>query len=362
MKKVAMKKNLFFVLPFCICALLPHEAVGQEMGGHQYDKPYINDGGGGALLGGYIDHELLWNREKKTFDQHRFIPFIHAEVNERIHVLAELEFEHGGVVKGSGESDGEIKIEFAALDIAFSEALTYRAGIILAPLGGFNLNHDSPLNDLTNRPLVAREIVPTTLSESGMGLFGTLYPGEVAVLDYELYVVNGFNGNAATSLRAGRGSLKSDNNEQKSLTGRVGYSPFLGLQMGGSFHVGAYDDAGSRRLGIYALDAVYSRGPFEARGEYATASVDGAEFDVRSGYYAQVGYHFLPGALEAFPNSICTASLRYDAIDLGSRDETRITFGFNWRPIEETVLKIDYETYEQDGDKSGLLLSVASYF
>lgn len=357
-----MKAIHLFALCCGISALLPYDGAAQTVGGHQYDKPYINGGDGGALLGGYIDHELLWNREKKTFDQHRFIPFIHAEVNERIHVLAELEFEHGGVVGGSGESDGEIKIEFAALDIAFSEALTYRAGIVLAPLGGFNLNHDSPLNDLTNRPLVAREIVPTTLSESGMGLYGTLYPGEVAVLDYELYVVNGFNEDAAESLRDGRGSLKSDNNEQKSLTGRIGYSPFLGLQMGGSFHIGAYDDEGKRRLGIYALDAVYSRGPFEARGEFAAASVDGAKFDARSGYYAQIGYHFLPGAPQAFPNSVCTASLRYDAIDLGSRDETRITLGLNWRPIEETVVKIDYEIYDQDEDKSGLLLSVASYF
>jgi len=357
--------NISFVSFCLLCASLIFVSSAdaeEKTRGHQYDKPFIEGGGKGTLLGGYIDHELVWNKKKKTFDQHRFIPFIHSEVSDRIHVLAELEFEHGGLVKGKGDSDGEIKIEFAVLDIKFSEVLTYRAGVVLAPLGSFNLNHDSPLNDLTNRPLVAREIVPTTFSESGMGFYGEWYPSDAAVLDYEVYVVNGFNEAAATSLRSGRGSLKADNNEEKSLTGRLGYSPFLGLQLGGSFHVGAYDDAGDHSLGIYAFDVNYNRGPLELRGEYAQASIDGAAADSRSGYYAQAGYHFLPGAVRAFPNSIFTASFRYDYIDLDVRDETRLSFGLNWRPEEETVIKVDYETYDEDEDSSGIVFSVASYF
>ena len=125
------------------------------------DKPHLRESAHGTSIGGYIDHELFWNDKKKTFDQHRFIPFIHGEVSDRIHVMAELEFEHGGLVKGSGDSDGEIKLEFATLDISFAESFSYRGGVILSPLGKFNLIHDSPLNDFTNRPLVAREIVPT---------------------------------------------------------------------------------------------------------------------------------------------------------------------------------------------------------
>ena len=131
-----------------------------------------------------------------------------------------------------------------------------------------------------------------------MGILGALYPGDSAVLNYELDVVNGFNEKAATSLRSGRGSQKSDNNEEKSFTGRVGYSPFLGLQLGGSFHMGAYDDAGDHNLGIYALDAHFNRGPLELQAEFATASVDGAVADSRSGYYGQIGYHLFPGALK----------------------------------------------------------------
>ena len=330
--------------------------------GGAYDKPYVQRAGSGTSIGGYIDHELFWNANEKTFDQHRFIPFFYSEVSERIHVLAELEFEHGGLVKGKGESDGEIKLEFATLDVQFSEGVNYRAGIILSPLGLFNLIHDSPLNDLTNRPLVARQIVPTTLSEAGMGFFGTLYPSEEALLSYELYLVNGFNGKTAASIRSGRGSHKVDNNEEKSLVSRLHFSPFLGLDIGGSFHWGAYDDAGAHTLTIAALDGLYKRGPLDFIGEFASASVDGAEADSRWGYYFQLGYHFLPGAVKTFPNSIFTATLRYDAIDLGPSHERRYTFGLNFRPEETTVFKLDYEGYDQDEDGNGLIFSVASYF
>jgi hypothetical protein len=321
------------------------------------EHPVAQKTTGATAVGGYIDHELFWNDNAKTFDQHRFVPFIFSEVSDRIHVAAEIEFEHGGNVDGGGG----IKLEFATLDIAFHEAASLRGGVILSPLGRFNLIHDSPLNDLTNRPLMAREIVPTTLSESGMGLFGTLYPSAGTVVGYEVYMVNGFNEAAATCLRSGRGSQKYDNNEEKSFVGRLNYSPSLGLDLGGSFHVGAYDDAGDHTMSILAADGSFNRGPFEVRGEYASASIDGAVEDARSGYYAQGGYHFLPGVL-SFANSILTATVRFDHIDLGASEETRTTLGLNFRPEEETVIKLDYEIYDQNDDSNGLILSLASYF
>ncbi|MBM3279673.1 MAG: porin [Candidatus Handelsmanbacteria bacterium] len=326
------------------------------------DKPYLKRGGKGTALGGYIDQELFWNDKSKTFTQHRFIPFLHGQVSERIHVMAELEFEYGGLVKGRGESDGEVKLEFATVDISFSEGLSYRAGLILSPLGRFNLQHDSPLNDLTNRPLVAREIIPTTLAETGMGFYGTFYPGDRSLLGYELYAVNGFNGTTATSIRNGRGSHKADNNEHKALVGRLNYSPMLGLDLGLSGHHGAYDDAGDHALTILALDADFNRGPLQLKGEYARASVEGAAADQQWGYYAQAAYHFLPGAVGIFPNSVFTGVFRYDAIDLETRDEKRYTLGMNFRPEEDTVLKLDYEVYDQDDQSNGLVFSVASYF
>ncbi len=330
--------------------------------GGVYDKPFLKEEGRRTMLGGYFDHELFWNDKKKTFDQHRFLPFIYSTVSDHIFVMAEIEFEHGGLVKGRGDTDGEIKIEYATMDLNISQALNFRGGVILSPLGKFNIRHDSPLNDLTNRPLVVRHIIPTTLSESGMGFFGTFFPSATSLIGYEIYAVNGFNGNAAQSIRSGRGSQKTDNNEEKSLVGRINYSPTIGLDLGASFHTGAYDDAGDENLTIFALDADYLRGPLDLRGEFATATVDGVPDDNRFGYYGQIGYHFLPGAFPQFPNSTFTATFRYDFVDLDSSDETRLTFGLNYRPIEDTVFKLDFEKYDQDDDSDGLIFSVATYF
>ena len=48
------------------------------------------------------------------------------------------------------------------------------------PVGKFNLLHDSPLNDLVDRPMVWRMIIPSTWFEAGAGIYGTLYPSEPA--------------------------------------------------------------------------------------------------------------------------------------------------------------------------------------
>ena len=124
------------------------------------------------MVGGYMDIEFRADRGGSGFDQRRFVPFIYAQVSDRVHVASEIEFEHGGFVAGDKETDGEIKIEFATVDFTLSEAVNLRGGVILSPLGRLNAHHDAPLLDLTERPLVDRNIIPTTLSESGLGFFG----------------------------------------------------------------------------------------------------------------------------------------------------------------------------------------------
>ena len=160
-----------------------------ELAGGITDKPYLTRVGQGAVLGGYMDMEFEWTDNGSTFDQHRFVPFITGHVSERVTVSAEIEFEHGG----NPDKDGEVKLEYAIMDFMLSEGLQFRGGVLLSPLGSFNLLHDSPLNDLTARPVVSRQLIPSTLSESGMGFLGTLYPGEESVFSYQAYLVNGFN-------------------------------------------------------------------------------------------------------------------------------------------------------------------------
>ncbi len=112
---------------------------------------------------------------------------IYADITEHVKFASELEIEHG--IRGAGEN--EISLEFAFIDYLINEPVNLRAGIILIPIGKFNLLHDSPLNDLTDRPLVSQFVIPSTMSETGAGFYGTFYPGRTGKLDYEFYYTTG---------------------------------------------------------------------------------------------------------------------------------------------------------------------------
>lgn len=348
-----------------------------------YRKPYLS-GENQVKVGGYVDMEWKYDnpttgKSSNTFDQHRLIPFFFAEVTPELHFSTEIEFEHGG----NPDKDGEIKIEYMVVDYRFSDAVQFRTGIILAPLGRFNLVHDSPVNDLTDRPLVNRRIIPTTLSEAGVGFFGVLYPSEMSVVNYEVYVVNGFGdsiiadvGTGKVRLRSGRGSLKSDNNENKAILARIDYSPRLGLNLGFSAHHGAYDSTGTDKLTIVAIDGIVRKGPLELLFEMAQARTERSHLSLgtvtQMGYYVQGNVHFLQDRL--IPGSTFTGVVRYDFVDYGKKgmaDDriSRFSVGLNFRPVEKAVFKTEIQTNwtQQPGmskvrQNQRILGSVAVYF
>jgi hypothetical protein len=373
-----------------------------------YAKPFVS--APKATLGGYMDfetnflsHPNLTRSQTTNFEVLRFIPFIYSDITDRIKVAAEIEIEHGG--PNNVGPAGEIKIEFATIDYLVTEPLNFRAGILLMPVGKFNLLHDSPLNDLTDRPLVSRLIIPSTWFEPGLGLYGTIYPTRLSKLDYEFYAVNGFaavpGATAPTAaritdidgLRNARGNTRTDNNTNKGVVGRVAFSPILGIEVAGSGAHATYNAESDRRLTLYAVDMTLQRGPFELIGEAALARIEdnfGAAIGPAGmrGYYIQGNYHFLPEFLKRWAPkhftdaSTFTAVVRWDDVDTDTDDRTlasggntrelqRITVGLNFRPVEDTVFKFDYQFNSQlntnvaDGariDGNGFLFSVATYF
>ncbi len=387
---------------------------GTLMGGRTvYAKPFVK--APRAVLGGYMDFEVtdcngkaLDCGEGLEFDQVRFIPFIYSNVTDRIQVAAEIEFEHGGTNNNQG--DGDVKIEFATMDYRIEDWANLRFGIILSPLGRFNLIHDSPLNDLTLRPMVSRLIIPTTLSESGLGLYGTFYPTRLSKVDYEFYVVQGFDGESQNvfsekeGVRKSKGSQKTDNNQNKAIVSRVAFSPILGVEVGGSIHHGTWDDASDHYLTITALDWTLQRGPFEIIGESAWASIEGGSpvptvngIDGKgtagvpparmAGFYIQGNYHFMPEFFKRMAPthftdaSTFTAVVRYGEADTNTdsssnrSDLKRLTLGLNFRPIEDTVFKLSYTFNDEEagstdtgappdnpGRNNGWQFSVATYF
>ena len=397
---------------------------GLQGGRTIYARPFVK--APKTIIGGYIDFSLTKcaNRgardcdAKSGFDQERFVPFFYSQVTDRLSVAAELEVEHGG--PNGNQGDGEIKMEFATMDYRFNDAFNLRGGIILVPMGRFNLIHDSPLNDLPLRPMVSRSILPSTFAESGIGFFGTFYPSALSKIDYEFYVVNGSNGDDGklsenNGTRKIRGSLKKDNNENKAIVSRVSFSPMLGVEVAGSVHHGKWDKKDKYNKTLFAIDGALQRGPFELMGEAAWADIEGAGITYVEagtevftsddddsnrrriltqtdsihvippsmfGYYVQLNYHFMPeGLTRAMPSyfgqdSTFTGILRWGQADTNTdsafnkNDEERLTLGLNFRPIEDSVIKFAY-TWNKKGptspgagstDHNGFQFNLSSYF
>ena len=119
-------------------------------------RPALHGLANRTYVGGYFDVEFRNAQgQDHEFRFHRFVPFFYADLHERIRFAAEVEIEDGS----------DVAIEFAYLDLLISDEVNFRGGVILDPLGWFNLYHDSPINNFTDRPLVNQFVIPTTLRE-----------------------------------------------------------------------------------------------------------------------------------------------------------------------------------------------------
>lgn len=364
------------------------EYVGRQEGPFQKGGLIARDhaGFGNVSVGGYADIELENFQDKhSTFDQHRFILNIGAELGDRLRFFSEYEIEHGGPDASGG---GEAKIEQAWIDFLIHDAINFRAGALLVPFGRYNLYHDSDLQDLTDRPLLARDIIPTTWTEAGAGFHGQFNPVfgsyEDLQLAYEAYMINGLNaGFSDTGLRSARGSLQTDNNNDKALVGRLVASPAIGHEIGLSGYLGDVNGEDDRIAGV-GVDFLTTWGPWELLGEWALFDAgDGDVADQFQGMYVQANYHFWFDFLDetflgrTFDNPTFTLVGRYgyalidDDTDFGTtkdNKEQRFTFGLNYRPVESWVLKLEYqnnftrsEALER-GDAEGFIASIAMGF
>src|SRR5215467_13941776 len=401
-----------------------------------YAKPFV--AAPKAIVGGYMD--IQYRSQQKgsiengfggitnSFDQQRFVPFIYADITEHVKMAAELEIEHG--IRETSENELEFGLEFAHIDYLINEPFNIRAGILLLPVGKFNLLHDSPLNDLTDRPLVAQLIIPTTMSETGAGFYGTFYPGRTSKLDYELYVttgpcgydnvgtplVNEIDGTRGSRQRKCSASDGLDINNGKAVAGRVAFSPMLGVEVAGSGYYGNSAPNGNYNpLSIMALDWTLQRGPFELIGEAAWGYARGNSRAIQTstlgvppgtlltgiagnsglgippqrmdGYYIQANYHFMPNFLAKWSpkrfgeGSTFTAVIRYDRVNTnqdnpgsngtgGFGNLEQISFGLNYRPIEDCVFKMSYQyqpmafnaNTNQRIHDNAFVISAATYF
>lgn len=352
-------------------------------------------------VGGYFDMELRSDEatDRVTFDQHRFVLKFDADVAEDISFRSEIEWEGGGA-GASYLSNNYIAVEYAEFHFHIDEAFALKAGGLLVPFGRFNEQHDSPQQDLTDRPLLATYVVPTTWTESGIGAYGNLDLG-FARSAYNVIVSNGLDQNfsamAGGGLRDMRSSYRADNNDSKQVTGRLAFTPDFEcldtLTLGFSGAHGTYSSNARHAISMWGVDVFARKGPFELVGEAAFANLgrDAALIAAgapggTSGWYVEGRWHFFPSGWRgdsAWGNDESTFTFvvreeRVDTddsasgIDFGTRgaamrdDLRRTTIGVNFRPVERSVIKLEYQFLREargiDVDNDRIVLSFATSF
>lgn len=354
--------------------------------GGRGDRPYLFDLAGRLSLGGYAEGHFRYERqdgitEELGFLAKRFNLFFNSQISDFVRFGAELEFE---------DAAEEIKLEFMTIDLLLHRSFSVRAGMILVPLGRFNLSHDSPQNPFTDRPFASEDLLSVALSQPGIGVFGSIPLQGNARLTYEAYAVNGFDEGIlddedGTRLPSGRGNFENAN-RRLTWTGRLAFSPGIDADFGisgmhGQYNVSTLDgetvDEG-RNVSIGAIDWDWDQGLFQVMGEAAAAEIDvpesleGLFATGQWGIYTDVVVPFGSGWLAAMPRSRFEAKARIDYADLDRSipgdDRLRFSLGVNFRPTSDTVFKLDYfrgrshDRFNSVADQAGILFSAATYF
>lgn len=332
----------------------------------------------GLSIGGYGEVLLeVFDDEKDdgspsgktdTFDMLRGIVYFGYKFNERFVFNSEIEFEHGSTSK-----KGSASVEFAYIDYLYRPELNFRGGLLLTPMGLVNELHEPTTFLGAKRPETERRIIPTTWRENGFGLHG-----ELGGFTYRSYLMNGLDGSgfSASGLRGGRQKGSKAKAEDFAWVGRVDWTDTPGLIAGLSAYVGdsgqglTADDGSSIDVPTTIWEAHVDwrfRG-LELRGLYARSELDdvaalndalgyegsasvGEEME---GYYLQAGWDLFArrqGSQSLIPyvrwENVDTQKKVPDGYERsGSTDTEIFTLGLAYQPIEQIIIKVDYQDIE----------------
>lgn len=347
-------------------------------------------------VSGYIELEFEnFENTDSTFDAKAIDLVVRSHPTKRLLMGVEIEFERTATT-AAGDRQGEVEVEQGWMQYSLTPWLQPRAGVVIVPFGRYNLEHFMVLQDLASRPIMMRRVVPTTWAEAGIGFTGSASLGraggllrEGTGLDYQVYLVNGLTDRFTdSSARGARGAFGSDNNNNKALVGRASVSSPLGIELGASAYSGTYDKGGDDSILGFALDGDYRWRGLRLRGEFAlfdldeglNADGDAITRDLR-GAYVESAYSFWPRFLEESvgrymgdPRFTAVARWGFAEFDddgdagSGNNREERLTLGFNLRPVEQLVLKFEWQRNTSNnealelGDRDGFMAAINASF
>src|SRR5262249_35202899 len=136
----------------------------------------------GLSIGGYGETNfkvVTSNKDGQSnrFDYARFVLYVGYKFNDWIVLNSEIEFEHATTEETVSSDPGSVNVEFATIDFLLNPMANARGGLILVPMGFLNEMHEPPFYFGNTRPPVETQMIPSTWSANGFGLYGEVLPG-----------------------------------------------------------------------------------------------------------------------------------------------------------------------------------------
>ena len=296
----------------------------------------------------------------------RAVTYFGYRFNDKFLFNSEIEVEHAN----------EIGVEFAYVDYLAHPALTLRGGLLLIPMGLTNEFHEPNAFLSARRTETESRLLPSTWRENGFGVVG-----RAGKFNYRAYVVNGLDagGFSANGLRGGRQKGSKSQFTDAAFAGRLDVTPVPGVFIGGSFYTGdsnqgQFSSSGesfSVRTRMVEVHGQAQLRGFDFRGLYARSVIDNADLlnnarsltgtsgvgEVQEGGYLQFGYNLFS---QVRPDVALTPFYRFESLDTQARvasgslkdatmDRVFHTLGLSFAPIQNVVVKADYQFVANDG-------------
>jgi len=202
-----------------------------------------------------------------TFNGVQFSPIFHFQYGDLVLFEAEPEL----AVEDSQETS--LELEYAQIHLMLHDSFTLGAGKFLSPVGQFQERlHPAWINKLPDNPAGFTHhggIQPA--SDIGVQARGGIPLGSMTAT-YAVALGNGPQIGDEGFTQEGFGA---DNNDNKAVSGRVGFLPVPYFEIGASFEYarvqGWESDNGpatNANFTLWGLDAAFTRGPWDVRFEY----------------------------------------------------------------------------------------------
>lgn len=312
----------------CVLLAAPASAIDWEkivINGYtsfEFEKQIEPEGEGGGDANG-------------SFDADGFDLVLNFQVSDKIRAATDITWEHGAATE---DDRGNTAIEYAFVEYTITDLAKVRVGKLFTPFGLYNQIHTAKPVFLsvkepasTNKP----ERIVTNAERffprwgAGIALQGD---GTVAgrQIDYDVMVANGEQDDS--------NPYEEDNNQSKSLTGRVRYEPMENLRVGASLY---YDDSSgseTQKTHSEGVELEWNARKFRVLAEAAFGSHrSGPESTTKQiGWFVQPSYHFENGV---------TPYLRLDWIDpdtdTSSDEGGDLVLGLNYELSKWFMIKVE---------------------